>query len=177
MTSITLKKWPAYDRTSLQDLYANTDQSKCINELPVPLPYDNTTRYLTAMETGRNNGRVFHCYAIYLHDSIIGKIELTSYDPENAEMDLIIRKEHTGKGYGSQAFDCLVSLARQENICRRIYAYVNVENDAMIAMLENRGFVKGRPFHADVNAEYNGVTFIRRKLGQEYIKDISTHLN
>ncbi|MBR2828972.1 MAG: hypothetical protein IKE68_00310 [Solobacterium sp.] len=50
--TVKLKPFPAADSTALNELYAHVNQRYCLVQLPVPLPEEETARYLEVIRTG-----------------------------------------------------------------------------------------------------------------------------
>lgn len=166
---IELKTWPlSYE--AMNTLYADSDQSKCLVQLPVPLDKANTFNFLKAVNTGNSNGHPFLCRAIMLEDRLIGKIELSRYDSYDSELDIILLKEECSKGYGREALKLLEEEVKQKEWCRSIYAYVDTENIAAGKMLAACGYEIGRFFTADVMIPHEGSYVIKSRRGCEMRK-------
>ncbi len=169
---ITLRQWPHGSRELLNELYAECDQSMCLVRLPVPLPKEETDRYMHIIETGNNQGRPFLCFGIYLDDRLIGKTELTRYEEGSAEADIIIQRDYCSKGYGTQALQELISTARAEEWCERIIAYIDLQNRAALKLFAKAGFQKGRTFRADVAVYEQGSLRVETHSGLECVKEL-----
>ena len=168
MNDIHLEPWPVPGMQELQDLYAHTDQKYCLVILPVPLPEQSMLQYLNAVHNGRAGNRRILTRAVMLGTQIIGKAELTAEDDE-AELDIILRRECTGKGYGLQAFRALVDEAVDTGFCTSIEACVHKENIHARRMLSKAGMRQTRPFAADVLVPDNGMYRLKAVEGYEYI--------
>ena len=166
---IHLDKWPYLRKDELEDLYANADQSYCLVRLPVPLPLSSTRNYMRAVRTESTNGRPFLCFAVYLDDRIIGKIEASKDEEDNAEADLILKRQYTGKGYGTEAMRQLQMILQERQWCRTLAAYTDRDNAAMIRVLEKNGFEKERDFTADVMIPDGGTYTVKSVRGMEYV--------
>ncbi len=166
---IHLEKWPYLRKNELEDLYANADQSHCLVRLPVPLPLSSTRNYMRAVRTESTNGRPFLCFAVYLDDQVIGKIEASKDEEENGETDLILKQAYTGKGYGTEAMKQFLQLLAEKQWCRSLAAYTDRDNTAMIRLLEKTGFDKGRGFAADVMIPDYGTYTMKTVRGIEYV--------
>lgn len=170
---IRLEKWPYLRKEPLEELYAQADQSFCLVHLPVPLPLNSTRHYLLAVRRELADGKPFLCYAVYLDDQIIGKIEVTKDPDEDAELDLILKTAYVRQGYGTEALRQLKDLLVEKHWCKRITAYVNADNQAMIAVLNKNDFTEGRPFQADVVVPQAGTYRLQTVKGQEYICELA----
>lgn len=170
---IHLEKWPYLRKDELEDLYADADQSHCLVRLPVPLPLSSTRNYMRAVRTENTNGRPFLCFAVYLDERIIGKIEASKDEEDNAETDLILKQQYTGKGYGTEAMKQFLHLLQEREWCRSLAAYIDRDNAAMIRLLEKTGFAEGRGFTADVMIPDQGTYTMKTVRGIEYVYSFS----
>ena len=168
---IRIEQWKKTDMDSLEELYANVDQSHCLVALPIPLPVAATNRYLAIMEDGKNGELAFQCYKILLNDKIIGKIDLNRYPGQRAELDIVLRKEYTGKKIGTEAMLLLEEELKKSGFAEYIHAYVRLDNIPMAKVLERTGFVPGRRFEAEVFSHEANSRIIAK--GREYIKVLS----
>lgn len=155
----------------LNDLYEHTDQSFCLNPLPVPLDEELSRNYFLAARTSSSNSLPFLARRIDLNGKTIGKIELSCYENGIAELDLIICRDYTGHGYGTEALKAMRQLARDTGFCHGIVAYTMKDHTAMCSLLEHAGFQLARPFTADVIGTNNGRYALRTVQGIEYILD------
>ena len=167
--TVKLKPFPASDSTALNELYAHVNQRYCLVQLPVPLPEEETARYLEVIRTGNNNGQPFVCFGIFMEDSLIGKIELTRQDDGDAELDVVIRDSETGKGYGTEALQILLREVYRRSWCRAVYAYAAKDNSHARRMLAHAGFRQMRTFQADVMRWDQGTYRVEPQTGYEYI--------
>ena len=168
MMDVSLAPWPVPGTGELQDLYEHTDQKYCLTILPVPLPEQSTVQYLNAVHTGMAGQRRLYIRAVMLGNQIIGKIELSA-EGEESELDIILRKEFTGRGYGLQAFRQLLQEVQHTGFCTYITAYVHKENIHARRMLAKAGMRQTRPFSADVLVPDNGMYRLKAVEGYEYI--------
>lgn len=167
---ITLNELPIrYEE--LNDLYEHTDQSFCLNKVAVPLDEDTTRGYFMMVRSHSNNGMPFAAKGIYWDRTLIGKIERTVYDNGCAELDIILRKEYCGKGYGTEALRQFLALPETENECMTFCAYVEEDNIAAQKALEKTGFEAKRQFKADVVTPQAGTYILRTVNGIEYIRE------
>ena len=155
----------------LNDLYEQTDQTFCLNQIPLPLEEAFSRNYFLAVRTGRNGGFPFLAFALTLGKQEIGKAELTLQEDGRAELDLILKREFCHRGYGSEALRKLIEKAKEVHFCMGIAAYVNEDHAVMKKLLENAGFVKGRGFTADVLTPEGGAYRMKEVRGREYILD------
>ena len=169
---IALKKWTDVHHDALENLYENVDQSRCLIQLMVPLPKEQTEKYIHAIQTGIVDGKPFLCFAITLDDEIIGKTELSRYPNNAAEIDIVLQKEYTGKGYGTKALQQLYTYVQKTSWCNAIYAYVSSENIPAGKMFARAGYALGRPFQADVMVPVDGNYRMETKKGYEFIIDV-----
>ena len=165
---VHLEPWPVPGVQELQDLYGHTDQKYCLVILPVPLPESSTLQYLNAVHSGKAGQRQMLTRAIVLSSQIIGKAELTA-EGEESELDIIIRKEYTGRGYGLQALRELLKEAQNTGFCTYVTAYVHKENIHARRMLAKAGMHQTKPFTADVLVPDNGMYRLKSVEGYEYI--------
>ena len=166
---ITLASFPIrYEE--LNDLYEHTDQSFCLNHVAVPLDEDTTRGYFMMVRTGNNNGMPFAVKGIYLDKKLIGKIERTVYEDGSAEIDLIIRKEYCGKGYGTEALRQFIALPETKAECASFCAYIDSDNLPAAGVLEKNGFEAKRKFQADVVTPQKDTYTLRTAEGTEYIR-------
>ncbi len=75
-------------------------------------------------------------------DKIIGTCTLAQVDPQNrrAEIGFILRQDHWGQGYMSEATRTLFTFAFEELGLHRVEADVDPRNKASIRLLESLGF-------------------------------------
>ena len=173
---IRLEKWPTQRMDALKELYEHADQSHCLVRIRVPLDVSATRNYFRAIRSENVNGKPFLCYAIHLDDAIIGKIEASKDIEEDGELDLILKKEYSLQGYGTEALRQFMKMLEEKQWCRRMTAYVDSENKAMIRVLEKNGFEKKRNFCADVMAPSGNAYSLRIVAGSEYVYEFSADL-
>ena len=154
----------------LNELYAHTDQRRCLNAIPVPLDEAMSRSYFLAVRTGNNDGRPFVCYAIEQDGRIIGKIEATKETEQRAELDLIIRSGYCGRGHGSEALNAFIEELKQNGWCEELCAYAESGNLAMKRVLEKNGFSCERTFQADVITPGQSQYQLRSVQGEEYLR-------
>ena len=170
---ITLSELPIrYD--DLNDLYEHTDQTFCLNRVSVPLDEDTTRGYFMMVRTGLNDGMRFAAKGIFLDQRLIGKIERTVYENGCAELDLIVRKEYCGKGYGTEALRQFLALPENRTECDSYCAYIDAKNHAAAGVLEKNGFEAKRNFQADVITPQGDAYTLRTADGVEYIREGET---
>ena len=87
---------------------------------------------------------------------------------QSAELDLIIKDEYTGRGYGRQAVEQFQTELLKTGWANRITAYVAVNHTRMIRVLEETRFEPKRTFAADVVTPQNGTYALRTVNGVEY---------
>ncbi len=167
-------KWPADNKTALDELYENTDQSKCLVQLALPLDQARTRTYRRCIFRERNDdNKPFLCFAVMLNNTIIGKTEVTAHSEDEAELDIIIDADHTGRGYGKRALDLLHKRLKEINFASSVRAYVSEENEACIHLLLNAGYERGRKFSADILIPDKGSYVIRTVNGYEFKYDLT----
>ena len=154
----------------LNDLYEHTDQSFCLNRVAVPLDEDTTRGYFFMVRSGFNDGMLFGVKGIFLDGKLIGKIERTVDETGCAEIDLIIKKEYCGKGYGSEALKQFLALPETLMECSSYCAYIDAENKAAERVFEKNGFEAKRKFSADVVTPQGSTYVLRTVTGTEYIR-------
>ena len=155
----------------LNDLYAHTDQSHCLNHVSVPLDEEMTRSYFLAVRTGMNQGMPFLARGVYLNRKLIGKAELTVYEEGWAEADLLIRREYENRGYGKAALSMIMKEAEEAQFVRCFTAYIDKENLAMKAVLEQVGFTPARTFRTDVLRPMEHGYALKEIEGVEYVYD------
>lgn len=173
---ITLKPWPSQQVQPLNDLYLDVDQSNCLVTLQVPFPMPQTQSYLDAIHHGYVEDKPFLCFAIEQDDTIVGKIELTKYPNEDAEVDLVIKKSYSQQGIGTQAMLQLQQYVQQHHWCKAIHAYVDANNKAMCALLTKTNFQPVRRFKADVMVPIDGKYQLKEVPGIAYIYQVKTFI-
>ncbi|MEZ0005764.1 diamine N-acetyltransferase [Flavobacterium sp. 28YEA47A] len=75
----------------------------------------------------------------------IGLIDLFEYDPRNnrAGIGIVIRNEgNRNQGIGSQALELLIQYSFRQLNLKQLFANINPENEASIALFTNFGFEK-----------------------------------
>ena len=169
---ITLRKWQDVNYESLEKLYENVDQSRCLVQLSVPLSEEQTAKYIHGIQTGMMDDKPFLGFEILSGEVRIGKVELSRYQSNAAEIDIVICREHTGKGYGLQAVAQLYDYVQKTGWCNAIYAYVSTENIPAGKMFARAGYSLGRPFQADVMIPDGGSYRIETRRGYEFIRDV-----
>ena len=75
-------------------------------------------------------------------EQTVGIADLVNFDPSNrrAEVGLIILNEHRRKGYATSALQQLCDYARRVLHLHQLYAYVDVRNEASLALFRKAGF-------------------------------------
>ncbi len=75
---------------------------------------------------------------------LIGKIVLFNFSEQNrrAELGYILGRHHWGKGYMTEALDCVLAHAFGELALHRIEADTDPDNLPSLALLEHFGFVR-----------------------------------
>ena len=157
----------------LNELYEQTDQTYCLNPLTTPLDETLSRNYFLAMRTEQNQGRPFMCRGVFLNGTLIGKIELTR-EQDDAELDLIMRTDHCGKGYGTEALEQLIADVKEAGRCKTISAYADRDNIAVRNVLLKNRFAEERSFQADVVGFKQGQYILRMVQGMEYRRVIES---
>lgn len=156
----------------LNDLYEQTDQSFCLNRVPVPLNEEFSRRYFHAVQSGMNGGLPFRAWEILADHQSVGKAELTLEEDGKAEVDLILRRTWTGKGIGSQVLELLKREAADWHRCNAIAAYVREDHVIMRHVLEKTGFQSRRRFSADIVTPDEAAYRVTTAFGREYILNL-----
>ena len=170
-----LRDWPKENGDyALSELYRNTDQSKCLVRIRVPLQYPATANYLHGIYSGMIDGKPFDCQALVMDGRIIGKIECTVHEDGYGELDFILRREYTQQGIGTQMIRMYAERVRCLGLCRGLYAIVDVTNTAAGRALISNGFRMGRKFIADVTVYDEGNVRIESRKGVEMIADFAS---
>ncbi len=166
---ITLEPLPI-NYEILNELYAASDQSLCLNKVSVPLDEDMTRAYFSAVRSGINCGMLFDAKGIYLDGRLIGKIERTVDEEGCAEIDLMIVKDCCGQGHGTEALRQFLNLTETKISCETFSAYIERDNSAAARVLEKNGFEAKRKFLADVVTPQADAYALRTVEGMEYIR-------
>lgn len=72
----------------------------------------------------------------------MGTVDFFNFDPLNnrAELGLLVASEYRGKGVGRMALDLLCDYARNHIGLKQLYIYVDVTNEACLALFKSYGF-------------------------------------
>ena len=166
---IRIQKWPTESIQPLNDLYMDVDQTYCLVQLSTPLPTNEAYHYLNAIREGIVNEKPFLCFGIYMDQELIGKVEVSRYPNNEAELDIVLKKQCTNKGYGSEALSLLIEHLKELNWCKSIHAYVNEENGFVRRILEKNSFQPSRKFKTDIATFHDGIYTMKEITGIEYI--------
>ena len=166
--TLHLEPWPYPGEKELQELYAAVDQKYCLVQLPVPLPSAQSAAYLRLVHQGGSAERALLTRAVVIDGAIAGKIELSGTGDET-ELDIVIRRELTGKTYGREAFRLLMDEIRGDPLYPCITAYVHKENIHARRMLTRAGMRQVRPFRADILIPSEGQYRLKETEGYEYV--------
>ncbi|MBR2991541.1 MAG: GNAT family N-acetyltransferase [Solobacterium sp.] len=166
--SVLLEPWPYPGESELRELYSAVDQKYCLVQLPVPLPAAETRKYLAMIHAGGNEERSLLTRAVIVDGILAGKIELSGTG-EDTELDIVLRKDMTGKGYGSEALRLLVDEIRNNALYPCITAYVHKENIHARRMFAKAGMRQIRPFRADILIPSGGQYRLKETEGYEYL--------
>ena len=172
---IELKKMVA-DASIIEDIYANVNQENCLVQLKTPLPTDQLQQYLQAIEVGKVKDKPFICFGIYQDDAVVGKIELSRYEDGSAELDLVLKEEYCNQKIGREALNQLEEYVKENFWCKRIVAYVNEENEAMIHLLNACKYIETKPFKADIMVLNEGEYQLKTIQGIEFTKQLQQQL-
>ena len=167
MGMIALKPWPYLNRKALEDLYESSSQTHCLVQIPVPLPKEETRRYLQAIRTQMVDDKPFVCFAIM--KELIGKIEASRYPSNIAEADLILKDIYRKQGYGSIAMGLFLNWMQENSWCKAVGVYIADENIDAIHLLESTGFQRTRTFYSDSLMYHEGNYQIKTVKGSEYL--------
>ena len=173
---ITLKKWPTDSIQPLNDLYLDVDQSFCLVQLPIPFLTNESIHYLNAIHNEVVDEKPFLCFGIYEDDTLIGKVEVTRYPNNESELDIVLRKQYTQKGYATEALQQLRHYLQERHWCTRIHAFVNENNLPVRRLLEKSYFQPTRKFKADVSTFHDGSYVMKEIIGIEYISTLEETL-
>lgn len=168
---IILTNWPDETEKTLMELYENVDQSNCLVTVNIS-SHQQTENYIRIIKSGDNDGKPFLCRAVCLDDQLIGKAELTRYDDNSAELDIVLRREYCGRGYGTKAVVDLVYTVIGMNWCSKIRAYVSAANKPAGRMLMKVGFKPLRKFKADIMVPAENTYSLKEQDGYEFILEI-----
>ena len=160
------------DATILEDIYKNVNQTNCLVQIQTPMPVEQLELYLQAIESGKVKDKEFICFGVYKDDAIIGKIELSKYPDGSGELDLVIKEKYCNQKYGEEALKQLEEYVKENFWCKRIVAYVNQENIAMIQLLRKCNYLKGRQFQADIMVPIDDTYQLKEVKGLEFYKQL-----
>ena len=166
---ITIQKWPTDSIEPLNDLYKDVDQTYCLVHLSSPLPINEAYHYLHAIREEIVNDKPFLCFGIYLNQESIGKVEVSRYPTNEAELDIVIKKQHTGEGYGTKAITLLINHLNENNWCKSIHAYVHEDNIPIRKILEKNGFKPSQKFKTDIATYDDGIYSMKEITGVSYV--------
>ncbi|MBQ1531462.1 MAG: GNAT family N-acetyltransferase [Solobacterium sp.] len=169
---LELKKWPEPGAAELRELYEHVNQKYCLVQLPLPLPEEQTKNYLNAVHTGISGDRLLLTRGIFLDGILIGKAELNRYPDMDAELDIVIRNEYTGKRYGLEALAMLLEEVTALQWCTSVSAYVHRDNMHARKLMMKAGLRQGRTFQADILVPDHGNYRLKTVSGYEYHLDI-----
>ncbi len=169
---LELKKWPVPGLDELRDLYEHVNQRYCLVQLPLPLPEEQTKNYLNAVHTGTAGDKQLLTRGIFLDSILIGKAELNRYPDMDAELDIVIRSEYTGNGYGQEALELLFAEAAASHWCSSVSAYVHRDNMHARKLMMKASMRQLRPFQADILVPDHGNYRLKTVSGYEYHLDI-----
>jgi len=80
--------------------------------------------------------------SIYAEDELIGNIVLKEKEEGVGELGIMIRPDHHGNGYGTEASKLLITHGFQQLRFHRIYARVYANNEKSKAVWEKLGFTE-----------------------------------
>jgi len=151
MSKITLKGKRIYieniiDRVkpeTIQHYLNNIEQSRFMHAVPYPYTKEDAESYFRYLEAVRNDERVYEL-AIFdkENDTFIGVVSLRNidFDYQNGELGYWMVKDFWRKGYASEAAELLIKYAFEELNLYRIYATLEKDNAASLALLVKLGF-------------------------------------
>lgn len=76
---------------------------------------------------------------------VVGIIDIVNFDPRHrrAEVGIVIKNEHRGKGYAGEALRQIADYSLTVLHLHQLYALVDAENTASLRLFEKVGFQKG----------------------------------
>ncbi len=108
------------------------------------VPY---SRYMLHQYIAESKGDIFVDKEVRLvvasgsDDEVLGLVDMFEFDPmhHRAQVGIVIRRTHRGKGYALQALLLLKSYARYLQI-HQLYAYVSCRNEESLQLFRSAGF-------------------------------------
>lgn len=78
---------------------------------------------------------------------VLGCVDLTNYEPLHgrAEIGMIIKAAHQGKGIGRKALKMLCTYASRHLHLHQLVAYIPADNEASLQMFRSEGFTRHLP--------------------------------
>lgn len=115
-----------------------------VSNIMSPSPKSYLWQYLQNYDSDIYNSRQLRLM-ITLTDTgePVGTVDLTNFDPFNnrAELGILVDKEYSGNGLGSEALKLIVGYVRDYLGLFQLYALIPVDNTACATLFKNHGFV------------------------------------
>lgn len=135
---LILRKWKISDAEELTKLWNDKEITKWIEGIPYPCDLKKIKSLLRGNEKGA------YYFAIFTDKKLIGSIWFrhidSEYNYELAELGLWIGKSFWGKGYALEASKKLIEWGFKNLKLRKIFAKVNIENNASKELMKKIGF-------------------------------------
>ena len=128
---------------TIQHYLNDIEQSRFMHAVPHPYTKEDGESYFRYLESARNDERVYEL-AIFdnENDTFIGVVSLRNIDfhYQNGELGYWLVKDFWRKGYALEAAELLIKYAFEELDLCRIYATLEKDNAASLALLVRLGF-------------------------------------
>ncbi len=100
---------------------------------------DAARRMVEHLVAGAERGRPFWWIRRREDDALLGSI-IAAWDGDEVETSYVLRREHWGNGYATEAVQAVVALAFADPDITRVRAFCDAENAASRCVLEKAGF-------------------------------------
>lgn len=127
----------------IQHYLNNLEQSKYMYAVPFPYTKEDAKRYFKYLEYTKEDETVYEL-GIFNNENgtFIGVISLSNidFDCQNAEIGYWLVKDFWKKGYAKEAAELVIEYAFNKLDLYRIYAMLEKDNAASLALLNRLGF-------------------------------------
>lgn len=128
---------------TIQHYLDNIDQSKYMYKVSYPYTMEDAKQYFNYLDSVQNGDTTYEL-GIFDNeeDTFIGVIALENinFECQNSEIGYWIVKDFWKKGYASEACKLIIEYAFKELGLNRLYANLQKENTASLALLTSLGF-------------------------------------
>lgn len=141
---LRLRAFAARDVAEVYELYADRDAVRFSYAPPMGGLDDARTVIQQTFDLARERTLFHFGVADHQADRIIGHVTLFKWDQEQrrAEVGYSIRRDHWGRGLGSEAVTTLIDFGFERLDLRRFEADADPRNAASMRVLEKLGFVR-----------------------------------